>query len=235
MDIKIKNYCFSPTLLPSIIVLFLFPLLLTLGLWQINRGATKNRIQMQFSQRSQSIPIDLNSLNSIDLEKNYFPGIMKGHFANQHSYLLDNKIKLHKIGYEVFTPFILKGSQKIILVNRGWIPQGLNRKEIPKIPILENEIIIQGLIIFPTTSFSFKQKSENSWPKRIQTINSHFLKKNQLEPFILVIDKKQPYSFIPLWRPVSLQASRHYAYAFQWLVLGLTLFIAYFSTHTRRL
>lgn len=233
--IQFKNYGFEPSLFPTLIVMFLFPLLIYLGFWQIHRGALKNNIQKIFCQRSLSIPLDLNRNEQIDLSKNFFPGIMHGHFDNQHTFLLENKIYLHKVGYEVLTPFILKGSHEAILVNRGWIPQMTDRKKTPTIPFLKNELSIQGLIVFPNKTFSFKQKDIPVWPKKIQTINPYFLKKNHFQPFIVIINTKKSYSFIPLWQPVSLQANRHYAYAFQWFGLSLTLFIAFFSTHIRRL
>ncbi len=233
--IQFNKYCFAPTLFPSLMVIFLFPLLVYLGVWQIHRGDFKNHIQKIFSQRSLAPPIDLNQDKNIVFEKNYFPGIMQGHFDNKHTFLLDNKIYSHKVGYEILTPFILKDSQEIILVNRGWIPQGLDRKQIPKIPSLDNELKIHGLIVFPSKTFSLKQTIENGWPKRIQSIHPDFLKKNNFQPFILIINTKQDYGFIPLWQPISLQARRHYAYAFQWFGLSLTLFIAFFSTHIRRL
>lgn len=233
--IKFNNFCFEPTLLPTLMVIFFFPILIYLGFWQIHRGAIKTHIQKIFNQRSLSTPIDLNQDKNIDLEKNYFPGFVQGHFDNQHTFLLENKIYLHKIGYEILTPFILKDRQKVILVNRGWIPQGIDRKHIPKIPALDNELIIRGLIVFPNKTFSFKQKDERKWPKRILSINPDLLKKNNFQSYILIINTKQNYGFIPLWQPISLQANRHFAYAFQWFGLSLTLFIAFFSTHIRRL
>lgn len=233
--IQFNNYCFAPTLFPSVMVTFLLPLLIYLGCWQIHRGDNKNHIQKIFQQRSLSTPIELNHDNNIDFKKNYFPAILEGHFDNQHAFLLENKIYLHRVGYEVLTPFILNAKHEVILVNRGWIPQGMDRKKIPEIPSFVNEVKINGLIVFPNKTFSFKPAVENAWPRRIQSINPDFLKKNKFQPFILIINSKQAYSFIPLWKPVSLQASRHYAYAFQWFALSLTLFIAFFSTHIRRL
>lgn len=233
--IPFSNYCFVPTLLSSVMVLFLFLILVYLGFWQIYRGDTKNKIQKIFNQRSRSVPIHLNQDMPIDLEKNYFPGVMQGHFDNQHTFLLENRIYLHKIGYEILTPFILNHTYKTILVNRGWIPQGIDRKQIPKLPSLERELILHGLIVFPNKTFSFKSIDEKRWPKRILSINSEFLKKNNFQNFMLVINSKQTYSFIPLWQPITLQANRHYAYAFQWFGLSLTLLIAFFSTHIHRL
>lgn len=236
--IKFNNYCFTPTLFPSLMVIFLFPLLVYLGFWQIQRGDIKNHIQKIFDQRSLSIPINLNRDNNINLKKNYFPAIIRGHFDNQHTFLLENKIYLHQVGYEILSPFILDDRQKIILVNRGWIPQGVDRKKIPKIQSFDKEININGLIVFPNNTFSFNslnQAVENEWPQRILSIYPEFLKINKFQPFILIINSKQDYGFIPLWKPISLQANRHYAYAFQWFVLSITLLIAFLSTHIRRL
>jgi surfeit locus 1 family protein len=160
---------------------------------------------------------------------------MQGHFDNKHTFLLENKIYLHKVGYEILTPFILNAGQKAILVNRGWITQGIDRKHIPCIPSFAKQINLHGLIVFPSKAFSFTQANENGWPKRIQSINPEFLKKNNFKSFIFIINTPSAYSFTPIWQPISLQASRHYAYAFQWFALSITLFIAYFSTHIRRL
>lgn len=233
--IRFNNYYFAPTLVPTFIVLFLFPILLYLGFWQIHRGDLKKHTETLFLQRSVSKPIDLNKKSNIELEKNYFPGIMQGYFDNQHTFLLENKIYLHRIGYEILTPFKLNGKQKIILVDRGWIPQDKDRKKLPKIPIFNNELKLHGLIVFPNKTFSFKSTYEKVWPKRIQSINPEFLKKNNFQPFILIVNSKSAYGFTPDWQPVVLPASRHYAYAFQWFILSITLIIAYFLTQLHRL
>ncbi len=89
-------------------------------------------------------------------------------------------------------------------------------------------------VFFDESSIS-TQTNEKGWPKRIQSINPEFLKKNNFKSYIFIINTQSPYSFTPIWQPISLQASRHYAYAFQWFGLSLTLLIAYFSTHIRRL
>lgn len=235
ISIKFSNYCFEPTLFPTLVVIFLLPLLIYLGFWQIHRGIFKNKLQKIFCQRSLSAPINLNQGKQIKLNKNFLPGIVQGHFDNQHTFLLENRIYLHKIGYEILTPFILKGTNETLLVNRGWVPQITDRKKIPDIPLLKEELTIQGLIFFPNKTFSFKQKDINDWPKRIQTINPDLLKRYNFQPFIFIINTQQSYSFTPLWQPISLPANRHYAYAVQWFGLSLTLFIAFFCTHTRRL
>jgi len=120
----------------------------------------------------------------------------------------------------------LKGEGYIILINRGWIPQGRNRKILPLIKAVNGNMTINGLLVWPTKTFSFKSVAEKKWPQRIQTLDPDFLNKKHYQPFIIVVNKQQPYGFIPLWQAVTWHASRHYAYAFQWFALAVTLFIA---------
>ena len=66
ISIQFSNYCFTPTLFPSLMVIFLLPLLVYLGFWQIHRGDSKNQIQKIFYQRSVAIPINLNQIENIN-------------------------------------------------------------------------------------------------------------------------------------------------------------------------
>ncbi|MDQ8038885.1 MAG: SURF1 family protein [Rickettsiella sp.] len=235
INFRWKNYNFSPTFLPSLAFLSLFFILINLGIWQIHRGIEKKRIEMLFSKENQLAPIYLNQLNTVTNEKIYSSILAEGQFDNAHSFLLDNKIYQHQIGYEVLTPFILKKNHATILVNRGWIPQGYTRNTLPFIKAIVGNVLIQGLLFWPKKTFSFKITPEKNWPQRIQILTPQFLNQQGLKPFIIVIDKKSIYSFIPIWKPSYLQARRHFAYACQWFALSLTLIIAFCITQTHRL
>ncbi|MES2142739.1 MAG: SURF1 family protein [Pseudomonadota bacterium] len=232
--LRIKNYFFSPKLLPCLVFFILFPLLISLGLWQIHRGKEKQLIQLQILKQRQATPIYLNQLATVAKEKIYTTVLAEGHFDNTHTFLLDNKVYQQQIGYEVLTPFIPKNSHAAILVNRGWIPQGQSRENLPLIKPIERNLTIEGLLIWPQKTFSFKTIVEKKWPQRIQTLTAKFLNQQQFKPFLIVLDKQHPYGFTPLWRPIILPASRHYAYACQWFALSLTLLIAFFTSQFAR-
>lgn len=232
LNFHIKNYYFSTHLLPFLGFISLFSLLISLGFWQIHRGIEKQQRQIKFAQQQQAKPIRLNSLTRLTHKQVYSPIIAEGHFDNKHNFLLDNKSYHYHIGYEVLTPLILKDGTTI-LVNRGWIPLGQNRSTLPLIKPIIGNISIKGLLLWPQKTFTLNQIVEKDWPRRLQTLTPEFLQQNHFKPFIILIDKLQPYSFIPLWRPVaSLLASRHYGYALQWFALSITLCIAFLLVHT---
>jgi surfeit locus 1 family protein len=236
IKLSIKNYSFSCTFFPILVFLGLFLLLINLGIWQLQRGKEKQAIQQQFTARSHNKAIVLNQATAINASQKYSPVILLGHFDNQHTYLLDNKIYQHQIGYEVLTPFILKYGTSTILVNRGWIPQGKSRNSLPFIKPIQGNMTIQGLLVWPQKTFSFKTTAETQWPRRIQILTPEFLSQQKLKPFIVIINKTGfPYGFTCLWQPMTLSPSRHYAYALQWFSLSLLLVIAFFITHIHAL
>lgn len=198
-------------ILLNTIALLLCCFLLSLGIWQLHRAEAKRLLLLQAS------PIKI-----------------KGHYDNNHVFLLDNKFYKHQIGYEVLTPFIIKNNNKLILINRGWISRDNNKYPIPPIipKAIGGEQIVSGIIYTPPKKpFLLKKTSlekNNNWPLVTQAIEiknfEEKLKKN-IYPAIIWLDKNNKNCFSCDWKPVVILAEQHRAYAVQWFALALTLFI----------
>lgn len=232
-----KTY-FAPSIWSIIITLVLLPLLIALGYWQLHRAVEKQEIKNTYQLRSQSAPIDLNALQALAANQKYYPVQATGRFDNQHQFLLDNKIHNHQVGYEVLTPLILN-SDRAILVNRGWIPQGANRLQVPNLQPVNGQVSVQGTIYeISTKSFALDNRSQDMfWPKRIQIIDFAQLEKLsgiQLMPMVILLDAKQSNGFVREWSPVNLNVNIHYGYAVQWFALALTLFVLFIVVNTHR-
>jgi len=197
-----------------------------LGVWQIQRGLQKKQIQRHFMQNQQPPAKRLNTLQPITQAQNYKNVLLEGYFDNAHSFLLDNKVYDHRIGYEVLTPFYVKNKRSPILVNRGWMPQGPSRKHKPFIPPVLGDRSIQGVLFWPEETFHFPEIIEQSWPKRIQALTPSFLEKNHFTPFVLIMEKPLGTLFKANWQPFHFPATRHYAYALQWFLFSCILLIS---------
>lgn len=229
---------FVPSIWSVVITLVLLPILISLGFWQLHRAVEKQEIKNTYQVRSQSAPIDLNTLQTLTADKKYYPVRATGVFDNQHQFLLDNKIHNHQVGYEVLTPLILNNN-RVILVNRGWIPQGANRLQIPTLAPITGKISVQGSIYeISKKGFVLDNRSQDlSWPKRIQIIDFAQLTKLsniKLMPIVILLDAKQPNGFVREWSPINLNVNIHYGYAVQWFALALTLFILFIVVNTHR-
>ena len=238
-----KKYEFNITLIPTISFIVACICFILLGFWQLDRANEKNSKNSNYTLRQADNSIDLNKELSIENEETLLwrRTIVNGSFLNKKSIILDNQI-LNKIaGFNVLTPYQIKDSQYIVLINRGWQPNLARRDLIPNIQSIEGDVVIKGHIAkFPTSGISLGQENIetlNSSVFRMQKLEidelRHFLTFNLL-PYMIYLDPlidKGNYSTFKLPAPGS---EKNYGYAFQWFAFAFTLLIIFIKIGVRR-
>lgn len=220
-------------MLPSLAALLLFPLLLSLGFWQLHRAAEKQQRLDQFAARAHQPPKPLSGHEPL-----YTPVTVTGHYDTQHAILLDNRIVNHQVGYDVLVPFLPLDHPSTLLVNMGWIPKSRSSAAFLSGRLPGDGVFqIVGLIQKPQHNFVLAHAREPlRWPWVIEDIKMTELRQaldRPLYPFILLLSS--PGGFVPHWeRVVSVSPERHVGYAVQWFALALTLVIIYFKFSIRR-
>lgn len=231
------GFAFTPRRIPTIFLLIALPILISLGIWQLHRAEEKQHLQNQTRQQA---TLELKDINKHPLKNLQYRSIhITGHFDNQHQLLLDNKVMNHRVGYEVITPFFPDNSNRMIMVNRGWIAGTGDRQQLPKISGVSGHQTIQGLIkITPTKAFVLSEDGNfEQWPALIQAIDMEQLSKlyrKPFYPFIVLLSPQSPGGFVRRWRPIVMPPAKHLGYAIQWFALALTLVIMYFALQTKR-
>ena len=203
-------------------------LVLSLGVWQIDRGYKKKELENTFLER-QSQPvkeIKYNTFEDSDLYRNI---VLEGKYLDQ-IFLLDNKIHNGKPGLKVFSPFE-SINESLVLVSRGWI-EFEDRSNLPMIKTEKSALKIQGILRSESKDFILENDNmkRNTNPILVQTINldelSNYLGK-PLSPYILELSELSKSAFVKTWQPINLSSFRHFGYAVQWFGLGLVLIIGY--------
>lgn len=233
------RYRFTPTLLSILITLIVFSVLMHLGFWQLNRAAEKKALQTRYQTRSGNAPLDLNTTKTLPPDLQYYPVKVSGFVLNDQQFLLDNRIQQHQPGYEVLTLLRLNDEKKVVLVNRGWIPQGNSRANVPMVSPITNKISWTGIVSVPSDKYFTlgPQTEDTSWPKRIQRVDIAQMSRStgyQLLPFVVLLNADQPYGFQRQWSPMDLKISTNYGYAFQWFALACTLMVIFIVLNTVR-
>ncbi len=226
-----KNY----KVLPFIVYFCLLPALVSLGIWQLNRVEEKREIIKHQEERQHSDPIRLTEDSTVNFEAILYNQVnIIGYFDTSHQFLLDNQVLDGKAGYFVLTPFLLKNQDKGVLVNRGWIPVGRNRSELPNISVITDEISLNGKINhFPKPGIILDgaEIPSKTWPATLQVIDTKVLDKllgYPLYDFQVELDKSAPYGFKREWQQKqTMPPEKHLAYAGQWFLLALLLTVLY--------
>lgn len=235
-----RRYSFKPKLVPTLATIILLPCLIALGMWQLHRAEQKRQLLSMYETRLQQAAQPVTTIVPDAADIDFLPVKVTGEYDNHRHILLDNKFYKHLLGYQVLTPFIIKGTGKAILVNRGWIPRGEIRNHLPKIPPVSGTQTVKGYIKIPDKNvFTLGRKYEKTdlWPRRVQQVNIHLLSQQlelDLYPFILLLEPSEAHGFQRDWTPVVVNPAKHTGYAIQWFSLAVLLVIIYISVNLRK-
>jgi len=206
----------------------------------MRRGAEKTRMLHQAQAQQASSPLSVNDLRTITPKNQYRRLQLQGRFLNDKSFLLDNKVYNHAVGYHVLTPFEPTSQPtRWIIVDRGFIKAPLRREELPAIvPVAGQKIIVTRVYFPPRTHFHVSDEIESeTWPKRVQHVNFTLFKRilgHELTPFVAILQPRQPGMLVYNHPIVNLSPAKHYGYAVQWFLLALVAFIVLIRANLRK-
>jgi surfeit locus 1 family protein len=212
-----------------------FTLFLSLGIWQVQRADDK---QQFLDLEAQRVNVSLQLTTEIpdsSTQLRYKKATVTGHYDTTKQFLLDNQIDAGKAGYFVFTPFKLQNSNKVILVNRGWIPLIEPRATLPNVDFqAENETTLTGRInTFPSVGLKLEGANQptKTNPAVVGFIDTPVLATltgYELFDFQLELDANSPNGFKREWAAAKImQPEQHLGYALQWFGLAFALTIIF--------
>jgi surfeit locus 1 family protein len=238
---KVGRLEFRPGLWPTLATLVIFPALLWLGTWQLERAVWKQGLIDANATRAQLPAVALDSLGTDFPGARYRKVIVSGRYRIDRQLLLDNRMHDGHPGYEVLTPLQLADG-RMLLVNRGWVPAVPDRSVLPAV---DGPAAVQTLTatidLPPEKTFRLADVEEagQGWPRVIEQLQPAQLERllgRPLMPVILLLDPDEPNGFVRDWKPVyGVTPDKHRAYAMQWFTLALVLMIIYFSVNTHRI
>ena len=234
---RLRRYRFDWKL--SLLTALLLPLLLSLGFWQLRRAEEKLELQAQYTARQGELPVALERLNPED-DLQYRQVELAGHYDNAHNFLLDNRIHEGRVGYDLITPF-LTDTQRVVLVNRGWLPQGATRAELPAFEAIEGTRTVRGTVYVPVgEQFTLGVLNEgDTWPQVIQALDPVAAgtragyRAANVFPYSVRLADGAPGVLVRDWPVVSMGPERHQGYAVQWFAMALMLLGLYLYYSTR--
>ena len=217
----------------TLLAILVLGLLLTLGYWQLDRAQQKQALLDLQSDRIklQAVAIDTVVTNKKQLR--YLPVKVSGRVDADKQILIDNQIKQGRAGYFVLTPIMLSNN-KAVLLNRGWVPLGVDRNTLPDVKINATELSVSGsLDHFPSVGIALKGADALSegWPAVVQTINLTNVSERlgyAVMPYQVLLNNDESYGYDRQWKPFEMGPEKHHGYAFQWFALAFAWVVIYF-------
>lgn len=238
----LKRYQFRPGLWPSLITLAVLPLLISLGLWQLDRAGQKAAMQTEFQARYEQPPVLLNNSESLDsIEALRWRAVnLRGRYAAQ-SYLLDNQVRAGRAGYRLYTPLKLSGHKRAVLIERDWLALGANRSSVPEFATPSGEVSLSGRVVtLPSTGILLAEHrleplaADLYRVQRIQPAELAAHSSLSLLPYVVRLDSANHAADDQAAALGGFGRERHLGYAFQWFALAVTLLLIYVFVNLKR-
>lgn len=234
MLIRFQNRRFRPSVFATVLLLIGVACGIRLGMWQLHRADEKQQLLHQF-ERGQAQTLELRHADTAALTR-YQHVRASGHYDADHAVLLDNMPSATGMaGYRVLTPWQLQAGQWL-LVDRGWVPLGTTREQLPDVRVTEPTTSVSGrLDDLPQPGMRIGENAAQSrsaaWPRVLSFPRQAELEQildRKLLPRILLLDADQPGGFERAWGAnFGIGPPRHLAYAVQWFAMAFAMLCIY--------
>ncbi len=210
-----------------------------LGQWQTRRAAEKEAIEAKMSIRESAAPKRIGAdEQSVDVLE-YHRVVVRGEFIRDWTVYLDNRPYHGAAGFYVLTPMRVEGSNRHVLVMRGWGKRDtVDRTKLPSIATPPGLVEIEGIVRNrPGRVFQVGAPEPLRPAAIVQNVDIAAFSqaaKLQMQPFVIEQLTDIQDGLVRDWPRPSSGVEKHRGYAFQWYALAITALIFFVVTGFRR-
>ena len=204
-----------------------------LGRWQLSRAAQKKAME-----RAMSVHAELPVLDGAVLRDALTPQrraellyrhiSVRGHWLPAQTVFLDNRTMDHEAGFYVLTPLRLAGSDRAVVVVRGWAARDFyDPRRLPEFETPDGEVEVEGRLLQEAPRI-FALSEQADGPIRQNLHLDAFAAETGLPLAGMLVQQLGPPSegLQRDWPQVTVDVERNYGYAVQWFGMSLlTVFL----------
>lgn len=230
------GFRFNPEWRITLFTVLMLPALCGLGVWQLQRADEKAALAQAFEQQQRMPPAPLTELQGQRPESlAYRPVRARGTFEPSAYFLLDNRTRNGRFGYEVLHVMRTTAGEAA-LINRGWVAGDASRQVLPEIAAVPGVVEVTGHVyVAPGKPYLLApQVLSDGWPKRVQAVEMDlFIPVVQEEhaasvfPYPIRLDANAPGALDIAWQFINVSPAKHTGYAVQWFSMAGVLALIY--------
>jgi surfeit locus 1 family protein len=240
LRIVVGRRVFAPSWTMTALTVLLLAVFISLGRWQWSRGEQKEALARGFAAGAvQAQPLGARGTATLP---RYAVVSVTGEWDAARQFLLDNRTRDGRAGYEVLTPLRLADG-RWLLVNRGWLPFEGRRDRLPEVAtgLVPGAVTLRGrLDDLPTAGLASGRAApalSGAWPRVTSFPQPSELAASlggrSLEPRVLLLDASAPAGYRRDWRPFVKGPEQNISYAVQWWSFGVLLLVLFVKMNLR--
>lgn len=225
-----------PSLAMKISVGLSLVVLLALGSWQVDRLFWKQNLIESRQEQAQMAPIKVPTDTVLDPGMAFRAAYAEGVYLNDQEKYLMARTRRGNVGFQLITP-LEQPDGRIILVNRGWVPQDYRAPETRPESLIEGQVRVSGVLRLPKEKHWAQPENDTLRNQWFYVDVNHMAEDTGAElasPYYLELDDTP----VPGGLPIGGQAkvdlpNNHLEYAITWYSLALTLIVMFILYHRR--
>jgi surfeit locus 1 family protein len=228
-------YSFRPRLVPTLAAALLIALTVSLGRWQVNRAEEKTARQALLESRQDEMPLRLTGSVPSAEPLLYRKLTAAGEWVAAGQVFVDNQFHGTRAGFHVVTPLRLRGSDAVVLVNRGWIARGREYPQPPQVDVPRGMVEVSGTGSLPPARF-LELSGEGVTGNVFQNLSIERYRavmRLPALPIVLLADVPAP-GLQPVREAPRMGVEKHREYALTWFSLAATALVLWVAMNVRR-
>ncbi len=211
-------------------------ILLGLGSWQVDRLFWKQNLIESRQEQAHMAPIKVPTDTTLDPAMAFRAAYAEGVYLNDQEKYLMARTRRGNVGFQLITP-LEQPDGRIILVNRGWVPQDYREPETRPESLIEGPVRVSGVLRLPKQKH-WAQPENDALRNQWFYVDVHHMAEDTgaelASPYYLELDDTP----VPGGLPIGGQAkvdlpNNHLEYAITWYSLALTLIVMFILYHRR--
>ena len=233
----LDNYRFRPGIGGTVVAMLGIGICVALAWWQLGRADEKRDLQALVNSRVdlpaveyRGGPLDIGSMQ-------YRLVRFAGHFENDGQVLIDNVVFEGKPGYQVITPFRLRQGGHV-LVDRGWLPAGKRRDQLPDISVAPEPLDLSGRIDrHRSRPVVGAERPDPEGSMRWLYVDTGYYSEQTglaVPEFVIRLAPGSPLGYQASQSAYDAKVGMHIGYAIQWAAFAVIAFATWLSLSIKR-
>lgn len=218
---------------PTVVAFAVVAATVSLGNWQLRRADEKRTLQAQRDAAERDEPISL-AAGEPDVDALAGRRVrVRGRFVSKFDVYVDNRTYRGVAGFHVLSPIRIAGSDRHLLVLRGWVagdPRA--RARLPAVPTPDEPVEVEGVALREIPRTLELGSSPPPGPHDRMWLNidlAGFARWSGLSMQMPIVRESQPATtasgawddgLVRDWPEPGVDVDRHLGYAFQWYALA---------------
>ena len=230
-----------PRAFAVLLTLFGLAFFLTLGFWQLDRAAQKERLFAAFANAESQAPVTLEAARRMTDATRYPLVSVRGHYDATRAYWLVDRTHDGKVGTIAYAIFEPADGSTPLLVDRGFVADDAHGHpaNIPPPPAGEQQL---SALYAPAPGSGLRLGGnalprQQTWPKQSIYLDVSEIAADagrSLDAKILKLAPDPASGFVREWRPDVFPPERHRGYAFTWFTLAAVVAAVFVGMHWRK-